>query len=65
MNAAINCALANRQILTHLTCEVILEIFPKKWLETLFDVSHNICQKEEHIIDGKLRTLYVRRKGAT
>ena len=65
MNAAMNCALANRQILTHLTREVFREMFPKKRLETLFDVSHNTCKKEEHLIDGKSRTLYVHRKGAT
>lgn len=65
MNAAMNCALANRQILTHLTREVFQEMFPKKRLETLFDVSHNTCKKEEHLIDGKSRTLYVHRKGAT
>lgn len=65
MNAAINCALANRQILTHLTRETFAEIFPQAALETLFDISHNTCKLESHQIDGKTRNLYVHRKGAT
>ncbi|WMJ07916.1 RtcB family protein [Nitrosomonas sp. sh817] len=65
MNAAINCALANRQILTHLTRETFNEIFPQAVLETLFDVSHNTCKEETHEVDGKPRGLHVHRKGAT
>lgn len=65
MNAAINCALANRQILTHLTRETFNEIFPQAVLETLFDVSHNTCKEETHEVDGKPRVLHVHRKGAT
>ncbi len=65
MRAAINCALANRQILTHLTRKVFMELFPEVQLELLYDVSHNTCKKEIHDIDGIARTLYVHRKGAT
>lgn len=65
MNAAINCALANRQILTHLTRETCTSIYPGMQLETLFDVSHNTCKKETHEIGNKRRQLYVHRKGAT
>ena len=65
MNAAINCALANRQILTHLTRTAFTEIYPHAELETLFDVSHNTCKVETHKIDGKSRLLHVHRKGAT
>ena len=65
MNAAINVALANRQILTHLTREVFGRIFPQTGLETLFDVSHNTCKVEKHRVDGKERLLYIHRKGAT
>ncbi|MBI3343726.1 MAG: RtcB family protein [Gammaproteobacteria bacterium] len=65
MNAAINCALANRQILAHLTREVFDRIIPNATLETLFDVSHNTCKVEKHKVDGKTRLLYVHRKGAT
>ena len=65
MNAAINCALANRQILTHLTRETFAHVVPEIALETLFDVSHNTCKVEHHLVDGKQRLLYVHRKGAT
>ena len=65
MRAAINCALANRQILTHLTREVFAEILPQARLPLLYDVSHNTCKVEEHMVDGKPRKLYVHRKGAT
>jgi tRNA-splicing ligase RtcB len=65
MNAAINCALANRQILTHLARESFAQVFPQARLETLFDVSHNTCKLERHEVDGKQRLLYIHRKGAT
>lgn len=65
MNAAINCALANRQIITHLTREVFTHIYPDAVLETLFDVSHNTCKLENHEVNGKARLLHVHRKGAT
>lgn len=65
MNAAINCALTNRQILTHLTREVFAEVLPQARLGTLFDVSHNTCKLETHEIEGRRRHLYVHRKGAT
>ena len=65
MNAAINIALANRQILTHLARAAFAEVLPDAKLETLYDVSHNTCKAETHAVDGKPRLLYVHRKGAT
>jgi tRNA-splicing ligase RtcB len=65
MNAAINVALANRQILAHLTRQTFAHIFPDAVLETLFDVSHNTCKMEKHKVEGKERLLYIHRKGAT
>ncbi len=77
MRAAVNCALANRQILAHLAREVFSRVFGKVDMPLLYDVSHNICHVEEHVtsdrsgpgdhlkIDGQKRTLYVHRKGAT
>ncbi|GAB4295157.1 MAG: RtcB family protein [Thiohalomonadaceae bacterium] len=65
MRAAINCALANRQIITHLTREVFARIVPQAHLGLLYDVSHNTCKVEEHVIDGQTRRLFVHRKGAT
>ena len=65
MNSAINVALANRQILTHLTRQVFSRFFPGSVLETLFDVSHNTCKLEKHKVDGIQKLLYIHRKGAT
>ena len=65
MRAAINCALANRQILTHLTRTVFDDVFPAVPLTLLYDVSHNTCKLETHVIDGRARRLFVHRKGAT
>lgn len=65
MRAGINCALANRQLLTHLSREAFARVLPGITLETLFDVSHNTCKAELHDVDGQQRLLYVHRKGAT
>jgi tRNA-splicing ligase RtcB len=65
MRAAINCALANRQILTHLAREAFAQLFPGAALPLLYDVSHNTCKVEEHLVDGRRRRLHVHRKGAT
>src|SRR3990167_4720941 len=65
MRAAINCALANRQILTHLTRQIFSQVLPQARLPLLYDVSHNTCKVEEHKVDGRLKKLYVHRKGAT
>ncbi|SEJ85808.1 tRNA-splicing ligase RtcB [Pseudomonas linyingensis] len=65
MRAAINCALANRQILTHLAREAFAELFPGIAMPLLYDVSHNTCKEESHLVDGQRRRLFVHRKGAT
>jgi tRNA-splicing ligase RtcB len=65
MRAGINCALANRQILTHLTRQVFADLLPDARLTLLYDVSHNTCKLEEHVVDGVSRRLFVHRKGAT
>lgn len=65
MRAGINCALANRQILTHLTRQVFERTLPEASMTLLYDVSHNTCKLEEHLIDGQQRQVYVHRKGAT
>lgn len=63
MRAAINCALANRQILT--VRMAFAEVFPGTKLPLLYDVSHNTCKIEEHLLNGKRMRLFVLRKGAT
>lgn len=65
MRAAINCALANREILGHYARRVFTHFFPRCDLPLLFDVSHNTCKVEPHVVDGKRRELFVHRKGAT
>ncbi len=65
MRAAINCALANREIITHLTRSAFKEVFPDIQLDLLYDVSHNTCKLEQHEVEGELKSLYVHRKGAT
>jgi tRNA-splicing ligase RtcB len=65
MRAAMNCALANRQILTHLTRRVFGHFFPGHMLDLLFDVSHNTCKDEWHDVAQRKRRLFVHRKGAT
>ncbi len=65
MRAAINCALANREIITHLTREAVHRLFPTARLDLLYDVSHNTCKLEPHDIDGASKQVYVHRKGAT
>jgi tRNA-splicing ligase RtcB len=65
MRAAINCALANRQIITHLVREAFASLIPNARLPLLYDVSHNTCKVEEHAVNGRTRRLYVHRKGAT
>ena len=65
MRAAINCALANRQIIMHLARGVFADVLPDANLKLVYDVSHNTCKEEEHMVGGKKRTLFVHRKGAT
>jgi len=65
MRAGINCALANRQILTHLTRRAFADLALGTRISLLYDVSHNTCKVEEHEIDGRMRRLFIHRKGAT
>ena len=65
MRAAVNCALANRQVITHLTRKVFADIVPGTRLDLIYDVSHNTCKEEWHTVGGQTRRLYVHRKGAT
>ncbi len=65
MRAATNCALANREILGHYARRVFSHFFPGCDLRLLFDVSHNTCKAEPHVLGGRRRELFVHRKGAT
>ncbi len=65
MCCGINCALANRQVISHLTRVVFYEFFENPAIRTLYDVSHNTCKVERHKVNGKEKELFVHRKGAT
>jgi tRNA-splicing ligase RtcB len=65
MYAGVNCALANRQVIGHLVRRVFEKVFPEAKIEMIYDVSHNTCKVEQHVVDGKMKKLYVHRKGAT
>ena len=69
MNAAINFAWVNRQLITHRTRRVFERVFDRSWealgMELLYDVAHNIAKKETHTVDGEDGEYFVHRKGAT
>ena len=65
MACGVNCALANRQVLTHLVRQVLKRVIPDADCGLIYDVSHNTCKIERHLVNGRPRSLYVHRKGAT
>jgi len=69
MACAANYAWSNRQVIMHLAHKVMRRVLKISESELQFrlvyDVSHNIAKEEEHIIDGKNKTVCVHRKGAT
>lgn len=65
MRAAANCAMANREILTHMVRQAFAKMFARGRLKLLFDVSHNTCKTEMHKVGNEPRELHVHRKGAT
>jgi tRNA-splicing ligase RtcB len=69
MSAGANYAWANRQIILHWvreSFEKALDMSPQDLgMKVVYDVCHNICKLEEHEVEGKMRKVYVHRKGAT
>jgi tRNA-splicing ligase RtcB len=69
MACAANYAWTNRQLITHWTRQAFAQVLKTSAenldLAVVYDVAHNIAKREEHIIDGKRKTVYVHRKGAT
>ncbi|MCI0585615.1 MAG: RtcB family protein [Planctomycetes bacterium] len=65
MAAAVNGALANRQVIAALAARAFRSVLPEARVGILYDVSHNTCKVEEHEVDGARRRLWVHRKGAT
>ena len=64
MRAAINCALANRQIITHLVRQAFAGSRPRRADAPLRCVAQHL-QGESTQIDGRTKRLFVHRKGAT
>ncbi len=65
MRAGINCALANRQIITQLVRHAFATVLPQADLTLLYDVSHNTCKLETHVCNGAAKPVFIHRKGAT
>jgi tRNA-splicing ligase RtcB len=65
MRAGINCALANRQIITHVVRQAFASVLPQATLTLLYDVSHNTCKLETHVCNGAPKPVFIHRKGAT
>ncbi|MGE5364341.1 MAG: RtcB family protein [Bacteroidota bacterium] len=69
MRAAANFAWNNRQIIMHLARKSFMEALDisatSLEFRLLYDVCHNIAKMEEHVVDGKRKSLCVHRKGAT
>lgn len=69
MNAALNFAWSNRQMITHWTRRSFERVFDLTEsdldMELVYDVAHNIAKPERHMIDGVPRDVIVHRKGAT
>ncbi len=69
MAGAANYAWANRQMIMYWTREIfekVLNLSPKELgMQLVYDVCHNIGKFEEYTINGKTKTVFVHRKGAT
>jgi len=67
VNAGMNCAFANRQVLAHLARESMEKVLGVAGSEvrTFYEVGHNTAKVEEHELEGKKRKLLVHRKGST
>ena len=69
MGCAANFAWVNRSTMTFLVRQAFAKIYKTTPdaldMHVIYDVSHNIAKQEEHIVDGKQKTLLVHRKGST
>ena len=69
MACAANYAWVNRSSMTFLVRQAFSKMFDTTAddldMHVVYDVSHNIAKVEEHMVDGRLKTLLVHRQGAT
>ncbi len=64
VNAGINCAFANRQVISHLVRKAFKQVGVDE-VETFYEIGHNNVKKEVHDVDGRKKELMVHRKGST
>ena len=69
MAAAGNYAWVNHSSMTFLIHQAFAKVFKTTPddldLRVIYNVSHNIAKVEQHVVDGKERTVLVHRKGST
>lgn len=69
MACAANYAWVNRSAMTFLARQAFAKVFDTTPaaldMHVVYDVSHNIAKIEQHVVDGRLATLLVHRKGST
>ncbi len=69
MRCGINMSFANRQVILHRIREAFSEAFGRSaedlGMHMVYDVAHNTAKLEQHVVNGKPKTLLVHRKGAT
>ena len=65
MAASANFAFANRQMITYWVREAFRRVVGTGNIQVVYDVCHNIAKTEEHLVDGRRKTVLVHRKGAT
>ncbi|MDP4117330.1 MAG: RtcB family protein, partial [Bacteroidota bacterium] len=69
MQCAANYAWTNRQVIMYLAKKSLLQVLglteKELGFSLVYDISHNIAKVEQHLIDGKAKTVLVHRKGAT
>ena len=69
MKCAVNYSFTNRAVMTKWIRETFEKVFNKSWeemeMKTVYALCHNVIKYEKHKVDGKMKNLYVHRKGAT
>src|SRR3970040_1317866 len=69
MNAAMNFAWCNRQMITHYTRKSFESVLNQSEsdleMNLVYDVAHNSAKVEKHKINGKEKSIVIHRKGAT
>ncbi len=69
MSCAVNWAFLNRHIIMHHVRGAFEDTFGRSaeemGMKLVYGMTHNTAKKEEHVVDGKRKTLMVHRKGAS